>query len=182
MALEVEQKYRVASHKPVLAVLAGWDVELSAPVQQRDCYYAHPQRDFAQTDEALRIRSVAEQNCLTYKGPKIDATTKTRIEHELAFASGTAASETCDAILSSLGFTRVATVTKLRTICGITRDGFALEIALDHVESVGTFVEIEAQLPDQQHLDDAHGLLQRIAAELGLSEVERRSYLELLLA
>ena len=42
-----------------------------------------PCRDFAQTDEALRIRTVGDTSFVTYKGPKLDATTKTRRELEL---------------------------------------------------------------------------------------------------
>ena len=78
MPLEIEQKFRVASHAPIEAALAGLGVALSAPLTQVDCYYAHPQRDFAVTDEAFRIRAVGAENYLTYKGPKLDATTKSR--------------------------------------------------------------------------------------------------------
>ena len=67
-------------------------IELGAtiepPVVQVDQYFAHPARDFAQTDEALRLRRVGKQNFITYKGSKIDATTKTRREIELPLAPG----------------------------------------------------------------------------------------------
>ncbi|MCH8840590.1 MAG: class IV adenylate cyclase, partial [Planctomycetes bacterium] len=69
MHYEVEQKYRVASHEPVLTTLAAQGVAIGEPVEQVDCYYRHPQRDFSQTDEAFRLRSVGPRNLLTYKGP-----------------------------------------------------------------------------------------------------------------
>ena len=55
---------------------------------QIDCYYAHPVRDFAASDEALRLRQVGENNYITYKGPKLDTTTKTRREIEISLPDG----------------------------------------------------------------------------------------------
>ncbi len=195
MHIEVEQKYRVASHKPTVAALGAWDVALGTPVEQVDTYYRHPQRDFAQTDEALRLRTVGEQNFMTYKGPKLDAETKTRREEEVRLADGPEARKSSEEILSQLGFEPVATVTKHRIACHFNRDGFDVEVALDQVEEVGTFVEIEVGIhvsreaqrsADERVADErvesAKQVLADLANEMGLSEVERRSYLELLLA
>ena len=56
------------------------DTRPGEPAEQVDTYFSHPARDFAATDEALRIRSIDQENFVTYKGPKLDATTKTRRE------------------------------------------------------------------------------------------------------
>src|SRR5437764_734661 len=58
--------------------------------------------------------------------------------------------------------------------------GFEVEVCLDDVPEVGRFVELEIQAPEEQ-LDAARTVLLNVAAELGLSVSERRSYLELLL-
>lgn len=185
MHYEVEQKYRVASHKPTLAALAVLDVELREPVQQVDTYYRHPQRDFAETDEAFRLRSVGARNFMTYKGPKLDQSTKTRREEEVRLADGSAARQACDTIIRHLDFEPVATVTKHRHVATTKHRGFTVEIALDDVESVGHFVELEvsvdADCADDAAVEDAKKALTNLADELSLSEVERRSYLELLL-
>lgn len=152
-------------------------------MKQVDCYYRHPQRDFAQSDEAFRLRSVGEQNMMTYKGPKLDQTTKTRCEEEVRLADGETARQSCAAILSHLGFEPVATVTKHRVIGQFEREGFAVEVALDQIEELGLFVETEIGFQgDSAGLDAAREILAQLASELGLSDVERRSYLELLLA
>lgn len=195
MHIEVEQKYRVATHKPTVAALGAWNVALSTPVEQVDTYYRHPQRDFAQTDEALRLRTVGKQNCMTYKGPKLDAETKTRREEEVRLADGPEARKSCEEILAQLGFEPVATVTKHRVVGNFERDGFDVEVALDHVEELGPFVEIEisihvsreaqrveAERVDPDQVTAAKRVLANLSNELSLSEVERRSYLELLLA
>ena len=51
---------------------------------QRDVYYSHPGRDFGQTDEALRLRVENDLTLVTYKGPKLDAGSKTREELEVS--------------------------------------------------------------------------------------------------
>src|SRR6187401_1493860 len=83
MRYEVEQKHRVDDPAALAQRLAERGVMAGPPVVQTDCYYAHPARDFAATDEALRIRSVGGESFVTYKGPKLDAATKTRREIEL---------------------------------------------------------------------------------------------------
>src|SRR5687768_1938645 len=113
MQLEVEQKYPVANHEQVRAQLAGLGCVFRAPLEQADLYFAHPARNFAQTDEALRLRrcvtegSVAEgsrdEACITYKGPKLDPTTKTRREIELPI-TGKDGYERYRELLEVLGF------------------------------------------------------------------------------
>ena len=53
---EVEQKFVVADLQQVIDQLTARDIEVSDAERQLDTYYAHPSRDFASTDEALRIR------------------------------------------------------------------------------------------------------------------------------
>jgi adenylate cyclase, class 2 len=182
MPLEIEQKYRVDNLDSVAATLAQLGAALSAAVTQVDCYYAHPQRDFAQTDEAFRIRAVGPENYLTYKGPKLDAITKSRVEYEVRLADGPDAMAAIGEILRSLGFTPASIVRKQRRTAKLTRDGLIVEVALDDVRKLGTFVELEIGVKDDSHADPAKQALAKLAAELGLSDSERRSYLELLLA
>jgi adenylate cyclase class 2 len=180
--LEIEQKYRVADHAPIEAALAQLGATISEPSVQVDCYYAHPQRNFAQTDEAFRIRAVGAENYLTYKGPKLDATTKSRVEHEVRFADGPDALAALGEILRNLSFTPASIVRKTRRTAELTRDGFAVQVALDDVRKLGTFVELEIAISDDAQADAAKTTLAQLAADLGLTDVERRSYLELVLA
>jgi adenylate cyclase class 2 len=182
MPLEIEQKYRVACLAPIEAALLQQGATITVPVTQVDCYYAHPQRDFAQTDEAFRIRAVGPENSLTYKGPKLDQTTKSRVEHEVRLADGPDALAACGEILRSLGFTPASVVRKQRRTCELARAGFMVEVALDEVRKLGTFVELEIGVADETQADAAKAVLATLAAELNLSDVERRSYLELLQA
>ncbi len=180
MKYEVEQKFRVGDFGSIEAAVTARGGQFTAPQRQVDRYFNHPARDFSQTDEALRVRSVGEENCITYKGPKIDATTKTRREIETAIASGEAPAGQFAQMFAELGFTETATVQKQRRSAQLQQAGFEIEVTLDVVDQVGNFVELETAANDD-NLDAARAALTNVAAELGLREVERRSYLELLL-
>ncbi|MEM8946755.1 MAG: class IV adenylate cyclase [Planctomycetota bacterium] len=181
MPIEVEQKYRIDDANAVLAALARIGAQSQHVVHQIDTYYSHPNRDFAATDEALRIRRVGESNFITYKGPKLDATTKTRREVELPLASGAASAEGYDELLDALSFRRVAEVSKIRQIYQLVRDSAAIEVSLDQVRDVGDFIEIEIVVDNESEIASAQTLLAALADELPLASAERRSYLELLL-
>ena len=160
---EVEQKFPVSDLTAVRQRLVELGAAFSPPMDQADTYFSHPVRDFAQTDEALRLRRVGEQNRITYKGPKIDTATKTRRELELPLASGEAAFEQYAELLLVLGFGRVATVRKRREMGSLSWHGHDVEAALDIVEHVGSFVELEVGT-------DQAGLLGAKAAIASLSK------------
>jgi adenylate cyclase, class 2 len=185
MHYEIEQKFRVDDFDGVRERLAAIGAAPGEALDQADCYYRHPMRDFAKTDEAFRLRRVGEHNCLTYKGPKIDATTKSRFEQEAALADGPPAADACDEILRRLGFEPVTTVRKHRETFELVHEGIEVEAALDEVERVGKFVELEAGVEvegdDHTGVDAAKRVLAALAGQLGLANSERRSYLELLL-
>lgn len=174
---EVEVKV-TADHEAVEARLHELGATREASLVQRDTYYNAPHRDFAETDEALRIRretrSGEETARVTYKGPLVERESKTREEHEVAVADGAEMA----AILDSLGFTSVETVEK-------ERDRYALEgytVTVDAVAGVGEFVEVETEA-EEADIESARKGVYAILRELDLDPDEqlRTSYLELLL-
>jgi adenylate cyclase class 2 len=184
--IEVEQKYRSKDRAALVAKFAALGAVAEPATRQVDTYYAHPARDFAVTDEALRIRCVGDAdvraNFITYKGPKLDATTKTRREIELPLSSGALSAEQFGELLQALSFRRVAEVTKVRQAFRLQREGQAVEFALDNVQDVGDFVELEIVVATEAQIEPAKQLIQALASELQLAGAERRSYLEMLLA
>ncbi len=166
--LEIEIKAYCDNHEDIIAKINSLGGEFIAALSERDIYYSHPCRDFAETDEAFRIRTENGRNILTYKGPKLGRKTKSRIEKETVFDD----LDSMTGIVESLGFGRVEEVIKTRTVYRI-RD---IEICLDLVEGLGTFVELEKKGNDRESGEKE---LAAIAAGLGLSEFETRSYLEL---
>ena len=144
--------------------------------QQNDHYYAHPGRDFAVTDEALRIREDDQDVRLTYKGPLIDDVAKTRLELE----TGIESAEVGGTILQALGFCLVRVVAKQRRPFELQWQGLPVEAVIDQVTGLGEFVELET-ISDVDGHQAARDHLLALAATLGLEHGERRSYLGLLL-
>lgn len=182
MRIEVEQKF-VLDNAGVASRLQAAVQSLGGSWQslgeQVDSYFAHPVRDFSVTDEALRIRRQGEHAWVTYKGAKLDTTTKARHEIDSPLSDLKTAADLA-AIFEAVGFTRVADVKKSRQTAQIFWKDHAVEVALDEVPPLGHFVELEIVASDAT-LDAARDVIASLANELGLSRNERRSYLELLL-
>ena len=181
MQLEIEQKFPVADLSRIRQTLESLGATFKPPVSQVDSYFRHPIRDFATTDEALRLRRVGDENCITYKGPKIDAETKTRRELELSLEPGKKAFDSWTELLEILGFGWVRDVSKSRTPGSITWEGDEVGLALDQVDGLGTYLELEI-LADEAELESAKKRLLSLAKKLGLRQTEKRGYLDLLLS
>lgn len=178
--IEVEAKYRLTGS------LADWRERLLAlgahadgPIRQSDVYLSHPSRDLIETGEAFRIRTVGDWNALTYKGPLLDPLTKSRRELEIEFASGADEAARMRELLSALGFEPAGTVSKTRHPLELAWRGRNVAVALDEVDGLGLFLEMEI-LAAEDDWQSARDVLLAFAAELGLEASERRSYVELL--
>ncbi len=66
--LEIECKVRVPALEPVRERLLISHGTPLGTIREKDAYFNAPHRDFATTDEALRIRTVDGRCVLTYKG------------------------------------------------------------------------------------------------------------------
>src|SRR5579859_3551694 len=178
--LEIEMKFPSPDFPALEKRLAELGAKPGKTLEEADEYFNAPDRDFARTDEALRIRRIAQANFVTYKGPKRDPETKTRAEIEVPFAEGNDAAASFEQLLVHLGYRPVSLVRKRRRKYHLKRDRFDLEICLDDVEGLGLFAELEIQAPESD-LDAARDVLLKLASEMGLGPSERRSYLEMLL-
>jgi adenylate cyclase class 2 len=179
--LEIEMKFPGADFPILERRLTEWGAVAEAAIDEADHYFNAPDRDFAVTDEALRLRRIGPANRVTYKGPKRGTTGKTRTEIEVPLAEGDAVAVDFSRLLQSLGYRPVGVVRKRRCIFRLKRGGFPMEVCLDEVEGLGRFAEVEIVAPEEE-LAAARAVLLETAAALGLSGEQRRSYLEMLLA
>ncbi len=149
MPMEIEAKARCPDPALVEAKLAELGATHVATLAQKDTYFRAPHIDFAETDQALRIRretrepagsapTVADLSVsatLTYKGPKVDAKTKSRLEIETPVPNPGAVTT----MLTAMGFEPLEAVVKTRRLWVLGE----LEVCMDHVEGLGDFVEVE---------------------------------------
>jgi adenylate cyclase class 2 len=181
MSYEVELKFRACSHDELVRRLAALGGSEEPELSQEDIYWNHPARDFARSGEAFRIRRTGDDNRITYKGPKWSGPTKTREELEIPFEPGAAVFEQMSRLLENLGFRATAAVRKSRRPFHLTFQGWSMEIALDTVEGLGEFVEVEAIAEHPDDLPRAQAAVLDLASALELDEIEPRSYLRMIL-
>lgn len=183
--LEVEVKFPVADRDAVLVKLLALGAELAEERTDVDHYFNAPDRDFKQTDEAFRIRRIGKGNWLTYKGPRRDPATKSRKEIEVHVRDGDAVADDAEALFTALGYRSVGVVRKRRAIYDLDRPvggrPGTVEVCFDDVDHVGSFVELEL-LAEESEFEVAKAVVLKVAADLGLTNQERRSYLEMLLS
>jgi adenylate cyclase class 2 len=179
--LEIELKFPVADFAAVEHHLQQWGARAGEPLVEADHYFNAPDRDFAQTDEAFRLRRVGNQNRITYKSPKQKGPVKTRTEIEVGLADGSDAAETFCRLVVHLGYRAVAVVHKRRVPYRIERVGFPLEVCCDEVEELGRFVEVEIVAAPEQRARAEAAILE-VAQALALGQPEPRAYLQMLLA
>jgi adenylate cyclase class 2 len=181
MSYEVEVKYRVPSHGDLPDRLAAIGGVADSEVKQCDEYLAHPARDFAVTGEALRLRQTGPKAVITYKGPRLGGPTKTREEIEVAFAGGVDAYPDVRRVFQRLGFRSVAIVRKTRRPYHLSVQGHSIEVALDTVDGLGPFVEIEAIAGSEEQLPAVQRVVLELAGRFNLVDLEPRSYLRMIL-
>jgi adenylate cyclase class 2 len=189
MLIEAELKTYADDLEGAMAKLLERGGELQSEQVETDEYFSHPVRDFGETDEALRIRDIdiisslvedergklSSGSCeISYKGPKLGTTGKSREEYTISIDNRVSGSR----ILEKLGFNSVRIVRKRRRIYNYND----YKITLDDVEDLGGFIEIERMIESKAKLDsilsDMEGIIKDI---FSLDRFERKSYLELLL-
>jgi len=180
--LEVEVKAYIKDIEKFMEKLKNIKAKFLKEEKQIDVYFNSPTRNFAETDEALRVRQIIgiasripaglqtftdeDKFYLTYKGKKIDKETKTREEIE------TSCDEKIFDVLEKLNFKKVASVEKRRKYYKYKN----FEICVDNVKGLGNFVEIESH--DLNNKEEIFNLLEIF--DIKREETIRKSYLELL--
>ena len=145
MTFEVELKFPLADAADITLQLLALGAARGRVLEQYDLYFRHPSRDFRQTHEALRIRRSGTETFITYKGPVVDARTKTRHEVEIPFGREPADFERLRDLFTTLGFEAVRPVEKTRgPLYHLNWSGRDLELAVDSIDGLGTFLEIES--------------------------------------
>jgi adenylate cyclase class 2 len=178
--LEIEQKFAGADFAAIEKRLAEWGARRGEEHDEADHYFNAPDRDFAVTGEAFRLRRIGSANYLTYKGPRRAGPVKIRTEMEIPLRDGDTPAEGMTRLLKHLGYRPVAVVRKHRRHFHLRRCDFDLTICIDEVEGLGRFAEVEI-LANDADAPAARTVLEETARGLGLTALEPRSYLTMIL-
>lgn len=169
--LEIEAKFRVASHDTVRRRLADLGAVRVGAVLERNHIFDTADRSLLVADRGLRVREIQTLDgavrpaMLTYKGERLGGELKTRREIETTIGDAAAACE----MLTALGFVEAVCFEKRRESWQLG----ACHVELDEVPHLGCFVEIEG--PHEEAIHEAQ-------RKLGLSDVPsiRTTYIAML--
>lgn len=175
--IEVEMKAKIIDNITAFEKIKEIGGIYSHTEKQHDIYFNAPDKDYKETDEALRIREIPHDNdferILTYKGPKIDSKSKTRKEVEVNIDDTDKMTE----ILVNLGFKPSAIVNKVRRI--FKYDEYT--ITIDKLDKLGYYMEIEYVACEDENIENIRNNIIEVFEKLEItSGFERTSYLELL--
>ena len=175
--IEVEIKAKIDNIQEIETFLKDMNAKFIEQIREVDRYYQHPCRDFATTDEALRLREKNNEIKLTYKGPKLNKISKTREEFEINIDKKSL--NTFHKILERIGFTLWGIVEKTRRIYQIEE----ITISLDQVKKLGAYIEFEIMVKSNSDIDQALKKIFALASKIGIKKEDyiRKSYLELVM-
>jgi len=191
--IEVEIKVKISNPEQMRKQFKEYNGIYKLSLIHEDTYFNMPigLRNFKKTDEALRLRKSIEFNkykkdknqkiayCLTYKGKKIDNTTKTREELEVKIDNLDKMRE----LLKNLGFKEIFTIKKERELYEFVFNNFHIDALIDYIPILNQhFIEVEVLSETQNNLESTKNKLFEFLGHFGISQQEsiRESYLELI--
>lgn len=158
MFTEIEAKLKVDSLQEVEKKLQQLGARFVAEQLQSDIHFDDSNATLTNSDQCLRLRRqvVGESTgyFLTYKGAKEKSNYKKRQEIEIEISDA----DSMQMLLSALGYEQKLCVEKKRCLWRLGE----CEVALDHLNMLGDFVEIEG--PDDKQI--AH-----VQENLGLADL-----------
>ncbi|WP_131786577.1 class IV adenylate cyclase [Protofrankia symbiont of Coriaria ruscifolia] len=138
---EVEVKYQVQDTEALLVALKARDIELSAPVTQDDQAYAPVGWSYGDGKlgvSFVRLRTVDGQHTFTLKRPAENALSCD--EYETAVADR----DQMHSAILAMGFRATVRIVKVRRTAALPD----LELCVDEVAGLGTFLELERMVSD----------------------------------
>ncbi len=153
MYSEIEAKLKVDSLGEVETRLKDLDAEFIEEQVQSDCHFDDADATLTNSDRCLRLRKQISggytRYFLTFKGPREQSNFKKRQEIEIEIADA----DSTEKLLKALGYDKTLSVEKKRRLWQF----HGCEIALDELQLLGDFVEIEG--PDDEIIAEVQKIL-----------------------
>ncbi len=192
--IEVEIKVRILDPEAIRNNFRQKGGIYKLSLEHEDIYFNMPEglRDFKESDEALRLRKSIAFNesddsigkktdfYLTYKGKKLDNSTKTREEIEIKIED----IEKTKKLLKILGFQEILTIKKERELYEFKLKSYHIEALIDYIPTLKQyFIEVECLLEASDNYESSRDVLFEFLNLFGIKKEEsiRKSYLELIM-
>ena len=175
--IEIEIKFKLLNKEEVRDFLDKNGESTSKNVTQKDTYFIPAHRDFLEPEfpyEWLRLRETNKGAYITYKHFYPENVEKTDYCDE--FETRVENAESIKKIFGSLNMKEAVVVSKSRDTW-IFED---VEIAIDDVEGLGSYIELETTLPYDNPVDGKDylaAILEKLGAKLGEQDFRGYPYL-----
>lgn len=158
---EIELKFRVNDKAKLMNKLKGLGCKMSDVLEQNDTIYVSNLDDTESKEGSiwLRVRKENERIELNFKKQS------SKLQESMEIEFGVESYEKANAFLEALGYQKWVVVNKRR----IYTKYLKYNLCFDEVERLGSFIEIELVVPDDDTKDYMEDLL-KVAKELGLKE------------
>lgn len=159
---EVELKYRLLDRHAFFAALQMRNPEVMLEDNlEHDCYFDLLSQSLKGEHKSLCIREMQPSGIMLWivKGPEKDRCEAVNITEATKAKS----------MLQTLGYECVLEIKKRRSIYFLGE----FHLTIDHIEGLGDFAELAIMTNDETLLPKYEVQLQQLAADLGLSEVQR---------
>ncbi len=172
MSIEMEAKFRVASHEAVRDRLRAAGAVCDGSVTETNVILDRSDGSLREAGCGLRVRATQRADgstgaaTLTFKGPRKPGPLKTREEWEVTVSDAA----TAEQIMASCGFLSILSYEKRRESWHLG----GCRVELDEPAQLGLFVEVEG--PSEEAIADVQS-----AIGLGSAEHVHESYVRLLL-
>ncbi|HSW81111.1 MAG TPA: class IV adenylate cyclase [Candidatus Saccharimonas sp.] len=162
---EIEIKARVRDQKMLETKLAELGIKLGKPKTHHDVVFCKPgQKDYQKGSIWLRLRTENGKKVIwTLKadtGTKLDS-----IEHEVEVSNG----NELEKMLRLMGNNMYSDLTKTRRKAAIGE----VEICLDNVDGLGTYIEVERLVAPDADGDAVRAELWELLAKLGITKADQ---------
>lgn len=165
---EIEVKVRLSDPQQALAALEQAGIVLSAPKEHHDVVYCLPEDMHKEQDPSvnwLRIRT-EDKSTVYFTLKRSVQGSLDSIEHETTVADGAE----LETILQYMGYGVYSDLVKIRRK---GRYGDAVEVCLDEVPPLGTFIELEMLCDDDVDGSAIEAELMSILDKIGIDYDER---------
>ncbi|MEM1596696.1 MAG: class IV adenylate cyclase [Desulfurococcaceae archaeon] len=173
---EVEIKLSISEPDYARSLLESLGFRRVDTCLEEDYYFNHPCRNFAESDEALRLRKricgLSRSYVLTYKGPRERDSSNFKIREEIEVFLDEKELSNIFTILEKLGFKLITRFTKRREIYS----GRGLNASIDLLSGVGYYLELELGIHGERGCLES--IVQELNKKLGAVPVEK-TYLEI---
>ncbi|MCX6824256.1 MAG: class IV adenylate cyclase [candidate division SR1 bacterium] len=172
---ETEKKFRCTEIDKLVdhACSLGF-IQTQKNIREHDIYFTDKEHIFIEKRICLRIRQTDSHCEITHKGHSQDTGAfYSKLENNIEIAHEN--KENAISLIESLGFLKYVEIKKVRDIFKKTQEKYTYNIAIDHIENIGYFIEFEILSPKAIEKDQIKIIFNEFVGHFGGFDLQEES-------